>query len=134
MKFLLVIPAFLLFLSNIPFVHEMDRKEMMAAMTEEGCCKKSESMKGSCESAEKSCSAPAEEKSCSSEEEKQCGMQTESTCICICCFQVAAPDQLGSKLQFGINDSPQSLAFYQQKNWKDPQLALPWQPPDVLTS
>ena len=134
MKYFLVIPALLLFLSNIPFIHTMDREEMMAAMKKDGCCKKSGDSKKTCEPPAKSCHKPAkEEKPCKDGKEKQCGMMNESTCICICCFQFAAPDQLGSKFQFGIKDLQQSLAIYLQQTWKDPQLALPWQPPDLIS-
>lgn len=72
-------------------------------------------------------------KSCHKEEaEKKCGMQSESTCICICVFQFAAPGQADTKIQFGINEPEISLSIYLQHNWKDPLLALPWQPPDVM--
>jgi hypothetical protein len=137
MRFLLVIPAFLLFLSNVPFIHKMDREEMMAVMKKDGCCRKSESKKGSCGAAamkeeKSSCGKQEQSKKCSSDDkgEMQCGMQNESTCICICCFQFAAPDQLSNRFQFGYDDLQQSLAVYLQLNWKDPLLSLPWQPPD----
>ena len=112
----------------------MDKEEMMAAVGKsKGCCKKSESEKMSCKmpSAKHRDAAP-KKKSCHNKEERKCGMQTESTCICICVFQYAAPDQLDNKFQISIIDVEQSLNMYLQQNWKDPQLALPWQPPDMM--
>ena len=132
MKYFLVIPAFFLFLSNIPFIHEMDKEEMMAVATEEGCCNQSDEEKSTCKMPDKKQEHTPAKKSCHNEEDTKCGTQSESTCICICVFQFAAPDQLDAKLQFGINNVEQSLSIYLQQNWKDPQLALPWQPPDVM--
>ncbi|HEY0678398.1 MAG TPA: hypothetical protein VGD17_08930 [Chitinophagaceae bacterium] len=148
MRFFLIIPAMLLFLSNIPFIHKMDMKEMMASMKKEGCCKSEQSSKpaesGSCHNDEsaKSCKMESESQisPVSSEdqedpgdgEQKECGMQTATSCVCICCFTFAAPDQPDAKLLFGCSDTQQMLADYFQKNWKDPHLAIPWQPPDVL--
>lgn len=103
----------------------------MMAANEKGCCKKSDSRKGGCKLPEKS-SGQVEKRSCHDEDEKSCAMQNEPTCICICYFQFAAPDQIGTKLQFGIADIQQLLSIYLQENWKDPQLALPWQPPDMM--
>ncbi|HYF30055.1 MAG TPA: hypothetical protein VD993_02945 [Chitinophagaceae bacterium] len=109
----------------------MDREEMMAASGEKGCCKKELREQNNCKPPAKSCEASEEEQPCKNDTERQCDMQNESTCICIFCFQFAGPDQLGNKFHFGISDSGQSLAIYLQHHWKDPQLALPWQPPDI---
>ena len=107
---------------------------MMASVGKpKGCCKKSDSEKMSCKMpASKHSDATPKKQSCHNEEDKKCGMQNESTCIFICVFQFAAPDPLDNKLQFGINDIEQSLNIFLQRNWKDPQLALPWQPPDMM--
>lgn len=140
MRCLLLIPALVLFLSNIPFIHKMEMKQAVASVKKSGCCKKSENRKGSCKMSEKpSCEKPepatqitatAHDNSCHKEERK-CSKQTESTCICICCFQFAAPDQLTAKPQFNCNELKQSLAIFLLHNWKDPQLAAPWRPPDI---
>jgi hypothetical protein len=128
MRCLLLIPALLLFMSNIPFIHKMERKEVIAAAKKDGCCKKSDNRKGTCKEEE----APPEkhERSCH-KEERPCSKQTESTCVCVCCFQFAAPDQLTARPQFNCNQIQQSLAIFLLHNWKDPQLAVPWQPPDA---
>ena len=73
----------------------------------------------------------ASKKSCHKEKDKKCGMQAESTCICICVFQFTAPDPIDARIQFGTNDVEASLNIFLQQNWDDPQLALPWQPPDL---
>jgi hypothetical protein len=126
---LFLIPAFLLFLSNIPFIHKMERQQRMDMVKQDGCCKKKEAMQ-TCrmeDGPEPSCHAPSDN---SLPVEKECNMQSESVCICVCCFQFAAPDQLGTKFQFHTPGIQQSLAVYLHQHWKDPMLALPWQPPD----
>lgn len=135
MRYLLLIPAVFLFLSNIPFIHKMEMKEMMATVKKDGCCKKSDSPKSSCrmETEEQpACHKPVqqEDQSCQ-KEERACGKQAASTCVCICCFQFAAPDPVAAKLRFECNGPELVLNSYLLLQWKDPQLAIPWQPPDV---
>jgi hypothetical protein len=148
-KFLFVIPALMLFLSNVPLVHKMDMKQMMAAMKKNGCCKKKAEPAPACHNtgempAEKpSCNAPgAEEPShhaCNmhghqQDNDKKAGKcaKQDTTCVCICCFQYAAPGQVAAKLQFGLAEQDNGLAGYVQQNWKNPHLTGPWQPPDVI--
>jgi len=95
-------------------------KKEVTATKKDGCCKKKEAMQKKCGH-----SSDADTK-------KECNMQNESTCICICGFSFAAPDQIGSKLQFGADALKQSLQEYYLQQWKDPLLSLPWQPPDVV--
>ncbi|HYE56751.1 MAG TPA: hypothetical protein VD996_18015 [Chitinophagaceae bacterium] len=120
MRILLLIPALLLFLSNIPFVHKMEMKKELAAQNKTGCCKKKQSMESKCKM-----DHPPKAK-------EKCSMQRESTCICICCFQFAAPDQFASRMQFGIDIPQLSLPEYYLQHWKNPLLSLPWQPPDPV--
>ncbi|MGB8192806.1 MAG: hypothetical protein WCF67_12840 [Chitinophagaceae bacterium] len=134
MRYILLIPALFLFLSNIPFIHKMDMKEAMAKMKKDGCCKKADSRKGSCRMSDEnaSCSRPPvqKEEPCK-KTEGSCAKQAESTCVCICCFQFAAPAPIGTNLQFQCNSLEKALSSYLLQHWKDPQLAVPWQPPDV---
>lgn len=148
MRYFLLIPAMLLFLSNIPFIHKMDVKEMMAAMEEKGCCKKKQaSNEGECKMEDMqppaepalqhgpSCHAernatPPTEKACDDDAGK-CE-KPDATCVCVCCFQYAAPDQFTAKMQFGLGDNKYSLSGFIQNNWKDPHLTAPWQPPDSM--
>jgi hypothetical protein len=156
-KFLLVIPALMLFLSNIPFIHKMDMKEMMAVMKKSGCCKKQQA--GEVKACHSEVKAPAPKPSCGmaaeepaschspgntspapgesaknlpgAPEDEKCPVQ-HATCVCICCFQYAAPDQVAAKLQFGLAGNNNNLAGYLQQHWKDPHLTAPWQPPDLV--
>lgn len=122
---------------------------MMAVMKKSGCCKKKEQVsacsseekvmpeKPSCHkeaAAQSSCSAKKtpEPPSCNHDGDAgKCGMQDATTCVCICYFQYAAPDQVAAKLQFGLAIKNNSLAGYLQQHWKDPHLTAPWQPPDA---
>lgn len=106
----------------------MEMKEVVASVKKDGCCKKSDERKGTCKKSAET-SPEKQEQSCH-KEERTCSKQTESTCVCICCFQFAAPDQLTARPQFNCNEIQQSLAIFLLQNWKDPQLAVPWQPPD----
>jgi hypothetical protein len=137
MRSLLLIPALLLFLSNIPFIHKMDMKAMakhVAPAKKNGCCKKQANLNSGCMMSEgktgSSCKSGKSraEQPCKPDAAK-CAKQ-DATCISVCCFQCAAPDQLTSKLQFGLAIKDNALAGYLQQNWKDPQLTAPWQPPD----
>ena len=106
---------------------------MAAVEKSKGCCKKSDTEEMGCKMpAAKDQHSTPEKKSCHNEEDNKCGMQNESACVCVCVFQFAAPDQAANKLQFGVNDDELSLNIYLQQNWQDPQLALPWQPPDMM--
>jgi hypothetical protein len=131
MKIFLLIPAFLLFLSNIPFVHtmEMDEAEMVA-VKKDGCCRKQDNRKPACKPEPVKASP---KKHCGGEEKKECGKPANSACVCICCFQFAARDQVGARLQFGVSATSNSLTDYLVLHWKDPMLSLPWQPPDMVS-
>ena len=98
-------------------------------MKKDGCCKKKEEMKGSCSTSDEQqhCGRPADEENTPAD---LCPIPADQVCVCICCFQFAAPDQVGTKFQFGTTGIQQSLGFYLHQKWKDPMLALPWQPPD----
>ena len=118
MRYLLLIPALTLFLSYIPFVHKMEMKEMMVTMKKSGCCKKT----AKTQSCHKNNDTAANKGKCAKQ---------DASCVCICCFQYAAPAQLTVKLQFGIDIAQLEPAGYVQHNWKNAQLSAPWQPPDV---
>ena len=89
----------------------------------EDCCSKSGNMEGVCHK------PPIEKEN---KKEQHCPQpKTESTCICICCFQFAAPDQLLVKFDAS---NPLLLTNYNtipDQRWIDPFLAGPWQPPDI---
>lgn len=128
MRFLLIIPALLLFLSNIPFMQRMD---MGAPAKKSGCCKKKEASKGTCHMQDEK--PQQKENSCHKEDQdRKCSKQTESTCVCTCFFHFTAPDQIVARPQFNCNSVQQSLAVYFLHHWKDPHLAVQGQPPDQL--
>lgn len=104
--------------------------EMKAAVKKDGCCRKKDDRKAVCKPAPEKASA---KKHCNKDEEKKCGKPANTACVCICCFQFAAPDQLGSRIQFGVSASAASLNEYMALHWKDPMLSLPWQPPDQIS-
>lgn len=116
MRFLLVIPVFVLFLSNVPFIQEMPMEEMMARMEEESC--PMNKPEASCHPGEM-----PEENSC---------QRTDATCICICFFQYAAPANDIKTFQFEPANEPSGRTGYLQVKWNDPHIASPGQPPDFV--
>lgn len=135
MRLLLLIPVFILFLSNVPFTQEMPMEEMMSMMKkqeEEKCCKNS---------------TEEEQKSCHSEKQPRpapkplaCDRGTlpvdgacqpsGSNCVCICVFQFAAPAQDLKIFQLDPVSSIAGRTGYLPIKWKDPHIASPGQPPD----
>lgn len=130
MRFLLLIPVFVLFLSNVPFIQEMPVEKMMAIIEkqeEKGCCKKN---------------AMDEEKSCHSQAEPQpepgpmschpgklpvegACQPSGANCICICVFQYAGPAQDIKLFQFNPINTLAGHTGYLQVKWKDPHIASP---------
>jgi len=129
MRFLLFIPVIVLFLSNVPFTAEMRMEKMMAQMQEKDkCCKKNDpARKGSCHAAESNAPMPQEDGP-----SKECCQRTETTCHCTCCFHFAAPFHEVNSPQFGIDDHSALQTGFIPAHWKDPHIAAPGQPPDVL--
>jgi hypothetical protein len=146
MRFLLLIPVFIMLLSNVPFIQVTPMEEMMAAMEkqeEKDCCKKN------ADKAPKSCQAEAACKAkptaCHSEvtsEAKPIACHRDAmpvkgscqpsgaNCICICVFQFAAPAQDLKLFQFVPVNILAGRTGYLQVKWKDPLIASPGQPPD----
>ena len=122
LKFLLIIPAIFLFLSNIPFIQRMDMEEMMSITPDEGCCMKKGNMEGIC------LRPPAEQEKSKNEDCRIPG--GEKSCVCICCFQYAAPEQ--SIIKFSDKEIPLFTTYsgILAQHWADPFLSRPWQPPD----
>ena len=104
-------------------------KSMQALTAEGDCCMKNGSMEAACHKPQtKDEDAPKDD--CSNDED---GSQprTETTCVCICCFQFAAPEQnfvrFDNKLFLHLTIHTGLI----DQNWTDPFLGAPWQPPDV---
>lgn len=141
MRFLLVIPVFVLFLSNMPFIQEMPMDRMMAIMKEqekqeeEKCCKNAAAAeKSSCGMEAADPEPEPEPMAChpgNMPDDGSC-QPTGTTCICICVFQFAAPEQDIRSFQFDTDDLLAGRTGYLQLKWKDPHIASPGQPPDHL--
>ena len=146
MRLLLFIPVLVLFLSNVPFVQEMKMDEAMTMMQdEETCpaqkkCGKNENLKGICEKQETSCD---QQSTCSEEEinsttnkdlvnDNKCCQKTETTCVCICCFQFAAPVQVVPEFKFDCSVNSNTPPAFIVGYIKDPHIGAPWQPPDFV--
>ena len=85
-----------------------------------GCCKKMESMPGSCH-------LPPQKRNAN----KEGCTKNETTCICFCCFQFAAPPQDAIKFDFNLMALLKSYNRIAEERWNDPYLSVPWQPPDM---
>ena len=145
MRLLLFIPAFILFLSNMPFVTEISLEAGMTMMqNDESCavqkeCRKNENRKGSCVKQETACD---KQTGCGDGEtnkntdldlvgDNAC-QKTETTCVCICCFQFAAPEQQLPEFQFDCADNSNTPFAFIVGYIKNPHIGAPWQPPDVV--
>src|SRR2546421_4471949 len=89
-----------------------------------GCCMENKSMAGTCHK------PPAEKQ----KTKKDCCPKAETTCICLCCFQFAAPGQVAIKFYFKAIQLLHSYNSQAEQLWKDPFLSVPWQPPDLTVS
>jgi len=121
MRYFYVIPALLLFLSNIPFVQQMRMEEMKKMSIAKTCCEKRGNMEGTCHKGDKEQHSTKHRGGCE---------KPESSCICVCCFQYTAPEHTQiifdcAKFSFAIkyNIPP-------QPHWLDPYISAQWQPPD----
>ena len=75
----------------------------------------------------KSCHQP---KAPETEEKEYCN-KTETTCICIYCFQFASSTPTNSKYVILQSAIKNHYGSYHPSHWKDPFISIPWQPPDV---
>ena len=110
-----------LFLSNIPFFHEMKMEE------KETCAMEMEACKSGNDGMMKGCHKPKEKE----KQNKECCAKTETTCICICCFQFASPSPASSKFLIVQSTIQKQYSPYHPSHWKDPFISIPWQPPDL---
>jgi hypothetical protein len=129
LKFLLIIPALFLFLSNIPFIQERKMETMQAMLAEGDCLGKNGNMEGVCHKPN-----PTDqhgESNHSSKDEDCSQPRSETTCICICTFHFVAPEQDIVKFN---NDDFLTLPLHSglvNEDLTDPFLSAPWQPPDL---
>jgi hypothetical protein len=139
MRLLLFIPVFVLFLSNVPFVQKIPLEKAIAMMQEnEGCgqqecMRNTENLQAACAPQESEC-----DQTCSKETEikdqakNNCCQETETDCVCICCFQYAAPFQAITVYKFNCSLSSNTASSFIVGHVKDPHIGAPWQPPDLV--
>lgn len=126
MRFLVVIPAFLLLFSNVYFIEKLPMEKMMTSIKpKEGCCSQKKKMQHTCmmEKQDESkipCKSPS----------KGC-QQPESTCICTFCLQFTGVAQMSSFQLIPII-ALKRLTGYLELKRTNPHLASPWQPPDLV--
>jgi hypothetical protein len=127
MRWLLVIPAWILFLSNIPFVREikMDDMPVMATSSSgKGCCAKNKGQKMTCKkSVMLSIAQPDNQKSCS--------RATDTSCICISCFQFIASAPVWQPFKMHSPRVAMNYTGFLLSKWKNLPVSPPWRPPDI---
>ncbi|MBC7826336.1 MAG: hypothetical protein H7122_01220 [Chitinophagaceae bacterium] len=140
MRVLLFIPVLVLFLSNVPFVQRIPLERMIAMMQNNENCGDSKDCVRNNENFQASCSREelARDQTCIEETTIQdpasddCCQKTETTCVCICCFQFAAPLQAITDFQFDCTVSSNISSRFIVGHVKDPHIGAPWQPPDLV--
>ena len=139
MRSLLFIPVLVLFLSNVPFIQRIPMQRAMAMMNETETCGEQSTCKRNTENFSSTCSPEKStcDESCASDEEgvkssnDSCS-ETEATCVCICCFQYAAPVNTITEYQFNCS-LPSIIAYiFIVGHIRDPHIGAPWQPPDLV--
>ena len=143
MKWLLVIPSLMLFLSNVSFTVEMKMPEKSGMAISEGCHRNGSctgEMPDNCpmqsmvlQGGEPMCAMKVKNGPCKQDgpSSKPC-KNSEPTCICILCFQYSAPAPILEDFQLAIADLSSNYTGFLSLKWKDPHLAAPWQPPDLV--
>ncbi|MBC7903644.1 MAG: hypothetical protein H7Y27_09480 [Gemmatimonadaceae bacterium] len=139
MRLFLVIPAFVLLLSNIPFIKVMDMETVrvcLKSILEKTCAKQAaEKVKSHCQkdALNSSCrqSRTKAEPATDIPAGKPAGcVPSETSCVCICGFQILAP-LVGDKLtSVHWEEITASYSSFRDISWQDPLLAMPVQPPD----
>ena len=140
MRLSLFIPVLMLFLSNVPFVQQIPMEQAMAMIEENGNCGQQEQCGRRTENVEATCSMeePDCKQRCTNEEtmadpgDDNCCQQTGTTCVCVLCFQYAAPVHSITEYVFDCSFLPAKADAFLISHIKDPHIGAPWQPPDVV--
>lgn len=138
MRLLLFIPAFILFLANIPFQFEMKMEKAVCEKMKDDDCPMKHQMnsKKSCHKADAyskpSCHKKPAATDNKNDKENPCDASTGITCVCICCFNYTAPGSTFAAPNFSLIPQENILTGFIHSIWEDPQLSPPWQPPDVV--
>ena len=137
MRAFLLIPVLILFLSNVPFVQQISMEAIIPG--DESCSQHKECARATknpdvlCSMEERSCeqSFPGESTAAGSPE-GNCCKQTGTTCVCIVCFQYAAPVNSITEYIFYYSSQARSIRACLIDHIQDPHIAAPWQPPDPV--
>jgi hypothetical protein len=127
MRWFLVIPACILFLSNIPFISEMkmeDMPGMRMPVAEEGCCAKMKDQPMTCEKSTMLSTSAAEN-------QKSCSPTDAASCICISCFQFVASAPVWQPFKMHTPKVAMHYTGFLLSPWKNLPVPPPWQPPDI---
>ncbi len=139
MRLLLFIPVLILFLSNVPFVQQLPLEQAISMMKdgscghERECSRSSENLDATCSKDEPDC-----EQSCTDESKEadpandKCCQQIGTTCVCILCFQYAAPAHTIAEYVFDCSLATDNTSDFLVGHIKDPHIGAPWQPPDLV--
>jgi hypothetical protein len=140
MRILLFIPVFILFLSNVPFIERIPLEKAISMLEENGNCsqgkecnRSSENLQSACSMEEPGCDETSTEETCTqSSPEDDCSQKTETSCICITCFQFAASLHVIPEFQFRNFLYSNKAPLFIPGRIKDQFIGAPWQPPDVV--
>lgn len=139
MRILLFIPVFILFLSNVPFIERVPLEQAISMMEENGrCagkneCSPNENVEMTCAQEQSGCDeGNIEEPVLQCDPEKECSQKTETSCVCISCFQFAGSLQATTDFQFHYFSSSNKVGAFIPAHTKDQHIGAPWQPPDEV--
>ena len=140
MRLLLFIPTLVLFLSNVPFIQRVPLEKEIAMKETNKTCGQNENCSSNNEYSNSICSP--EESGCGKSVTGQakateilndgCSQKTEATCVCICCFQFAAPVQEIAEFNCNFIIHSPNIPLREVGQVKDQYIGAPWQPPDVV--
>ena len=138
MRLLLIIPVLVLFLSNVPFVQKIPWERALSMMQgnetcgqANQCSRATEYLDTDCRVEETSCEQVCSGETAISDTTNDCCQRTATTCVCIYCFQYAAPVHMIEDYQFNCTISPNAAPIFIVGLIKDQHIGAPWQPPDL---
>jgi hypothetical protein len=129
MRWLLAIPVFILFMSNVPFIKQMKMAGMparsIAKAASSGCSKSSVQ--------NTSCKKTGTKLSLNQTNKKKSCTPSQSSCVCVTCFQFAAPAPVWQQYKFIIPQTVINFTGFLASQWKSLSVSPPWLPPDIVS-
>ena len=139
MRLFLIIPVLVLFLSNVPFVQKIPLEKALAMKQDnETCGKESKCTRTAayintdCRLERTTCGESCTGEKLITDPPSECCEDTETTCVCIYCFQYAAPVHVISEYKFNCETSSNTAPIFILGLIKDQHIGAPWQPPDSI--